>query len=73
MFGLTLPYFCLYHSLSNMAIRATLRATRRFGRAASLGAAATVVVALAYSIALMETVTIAHVRPCLPLLITESR
>jgi hypothetical protein len=62
MFLMTHPYFCLYHSISNMAIRTTLRLTHRSGRVLSTLAAGIVVLGLAYAIAFMETYSLSQVR-----------
>ena len=62
MFGLTHAYFCLYHALSNVVIRRTLTAARAKGAKYPWLYAAFVIFALAYATAMMETLTIMHVR-----------
>ena len=61
MFLLTHAYFCLYHALSNIAIRRTLLATKHWGAAGSKAAAGVVIFVLAYTTAFMETFTISQV------------
>lgn len=67
MYLLTHAYFCLYHALSNILIRRTLRATAHWGAACSKAAAGAVIFGLAYATAFMETFTISQVRSLLPI------
>lgn len=62
MFLLTHAYFCLYHALSNVVIRRTLWVARARGAGAPWLYAAVAIFVLAYVTALMETLTIMHVR-----------
>lgn len=64
MFMLTHAYFCLYHALSNVVIRRTLSFVRGRGAGSPWAYAAAAIFVLAYVTALMETLTIMHVRIC---------
>lgn len=64
MFMLTHAYFCLYHALSNVVIRRTLSFARGRGAASPWAYAAAAIFVLAYVTAVMETLTIMHVRIC---------
>eukprot|EP00884_Botryococcus_braunii_P004628 jgi/Botrbrau1/14166/Bobra.182_3s0104.3 len=60
LYFMTHAYFCFYHTLSNVLIRRTLRATETYGKHVQGLAAAALVFCLAYATAFMETLTIAH-------------
>lgn len=60
LYFMTHAYFCFYHAISNMAIRATRHLTAKHGALVQHLSTALTIFLLSYATAYMETLTIAH-------------
>ena len=60
LYFMTHAYFCFYHTISNMAIRATRHWTAKHGALVQHLSTALTIFLLSYATAYMETLTIAH-------------
>ena len=60
LYFMTHAYFCFYHAISNMAIRATRHLTAKHGALVQHLSTAITIFLLSYATAYMETLTIAH-------------